>query len=490
LKFPRHAGKQLGYNAIGRTPLATFVSIRNIRSFSMPLPDQTPRLPKWPFLVGDCALIGAAWLIADRAAHPLPAEAMLAIGGCAACAAIVGAIPFVADYARKQDQALDERQRSLESLESLARTLSGAAEQISIAAGGFNEIAELSQKNLRHAEQLPQKLHEKIAEFQARLAQATDEEKDEMERELAILRGSESEKLESTATKVARAAADWAKVETASQKHLATTKAILAQFEEAVAQIDTRISSYSETLSRLAAQRDRPEPSPAAVPQPTVVVPEKKHEDPAQPAVVEEKPIAPVSVATPDPIESAPEASSSSHAAEASHTVESSAADESSATPAPDPAVAKPERKRPLRRTTDEKNPENSGAPKPIPAEKIREKKPEPESPEPLALEFFQESPDDQAPTSAMSADGATRLLVTAYIGIGNRLFIRGDGPGLNWEKGVPLQFVSIGKWRWETEEAAAPITFKLLKNDETETAGPSAPPLEPGRQIEITATF
>jgi hypothetical protein len=89
-----------------------------------------------------------------------------------------------------------------------------------------------------------------------------------------------------------------------------------------------------------------------------------------------------------------------------------------------------------------------------------------------------------------VSADGATRILVTAYIGIGNRLFIRGEGPGLGWDQGMPLQFVSIGKWRWETAEATSPVRFKLYKNDEIECAALGERTVEPGRQQEITATF
>jgi hypothetical protein len=103
---------------------------------------------------------------------------------------------------------------------------------------------------------------------------------------------------------------------------------------------------------------------------------------------------------------------------------------------------------------------------------------------------------DDAAVTSAelvesvISSDGATRLIATSYIGIGNRLFIRGEGPGLSWERGVPLQFISIGKWRWETTDAGSPITFKLYKNDEVECAGLGALVLEPGHQQEVTAKF
>jgi hypothetical protein len=90
----------------------------------------------------------------------------------------------------------------------------------------------------------------------------------------------------------------------------------------------------------------------------------------------------------------------------------------------------------------------------------------------------------------ALSADGATRLIITAYIGIGNRLFIRGEGPGLSWDKGVPLTFVSIGKWRWETNDASKAVTFRLYKNDETECAALGERAVEPGAQLELNASF
>ena len=91
---------------------------------------------------------------------------------------------------------------------------------------------------------------------------------------------------------------------------------------------------------------------------------------------------------------------------------------------------------------------------------------------------------------AALSSDGATRLLVTAYIGIGNKLFARGSGPGLSWEKGVPLHFVSIGKWRWDTPDATGPVQIKLYKNDQVECASLGTLELEPGHQHEVTATF
>ena len=97
--------------------------------------------------------------------------------------------------------------------------------------------------------------------------------------------------------------------------------------------------------------------------------------------------------------------------------------------------------------------------------------------------------PEEGRPASAPSADGLTRLTVVSYIGIGNKLYLRGEGPGLSWDKGVPLQFVSIGRWRWETGDATAPVTCKVYKNDKIEAPlGPLT--LAPGTELEVTAAF
>jgi hypothetical protein len=131
--------------------------------------------------------------------------------------------------------------------------------------------------------------------------------------------------------------------------------------------------------------------------------------------------------------------------------------------------------------------------PPPAPAPKKRSPRKTDAPPEPSLDLVLDEVPPAAAPGTierTLASDGATRLLATAYIGIGNRLFIRGDGPGLSWEKGVPLQFVSIGKWRWETNEATGPIRFKLYKNDAQECTSLGEQILEPGHLQEMTAAF
>lgn len=58
-------------------------------------------------------------------------------------------------------------------------------------------------------------------------------------------------------------------------------------------------------------------------------------------------------------------------------------------------------------------------------------------------------------------------------VGFGNTLFIRGDGPGLNWEKGAPLDCIASDHWKIELEAGSRPVVFKLLINDEQWNSGP-----------------
>ena len=126
------------------------------------LPAETPKLPKWPFLLGDAILLGTAWLITDQVRNPFTGQSLIWIVTCVVAAAILGAIPFLTDYARKQDEALDERQRGLDAI---SRTVGASSEQIGIAVNGLNEPTQLTQRNLEAAGQLGPGLEQKVAEI-------------------------------------------------------------------------------------------------------------------------------------------------------------------------------------------------------------------------------------------------------------------------------------------------------------------------------------
>ena len=65
-----------------------------------------------------------------------------------------------------------------------------------------------------------------------------------------------------------------------------------------------------------------------------------------------------------------------------------------------------------------------------------------------------------------------TVITAALDIGFGNTLYIRGDGPGLSWEKGVPLNCVSAERWTLTLGETARPVAFKFLLNDVTWSEG------------------
>lgn len=97
-----------------------------------------------------------------------------------------------------------------------------------------------------------------------------------------------------------------------------------------------------------------------------------------------------------------------------------------------------------------------------------------------------------KAPIVKELGDGlfsTTTLLATAFIGAGNELFVRGEGPGLTWEAGAPMQFLEKGRWGWTTAEAEIPIRLRIYKNDaEEDKAGEYT--LEPGKSLEIRPEF
>jgi hypothetical protein len=528
--------------------------------------DSSPTLPMWIFYVADALLLGTAWFIAETSPKPLPASSVIWIVVLVFGGVMVALVPLLVRYERQRSEALDERQQAIEAL---AANVNSSAEQLGIAAAGLHAIAELAQKNLRQAEHLPHKLQEKIAEFQAGLANAQASEREELEKQIAELRGLETERLEGLSDKIGKAAAELARLETATHQHvlagteavarLASGTAAIAKAQTAAEQalgrsgldtartiaestaaavrsidaakaaalvaIEARLAGAAAAAAERAARDftagiaaavaqlegkllalglppgvppvpmpevtagDVPETAPVAAVQPVPAGPAaKRPRKPREPAAADPAGIAaaaaepapaaalavtPQTPAEPPVLPAAAESAVSGAPVDTpisgtgaertpgpDHTGNGAAADATPAPPRTEPRRGEPGRKR-------ARKADANGEPA-------------------LTLDVEETGVIERVITS----DGATRLLVTAYIGIGNRLFIRGDGPGLSWDKGIPLQFVSIGKWRWETNDATAPVRFKLLKNDEHECAALGAQTLDPGHQQEVTAAF
>ena len=400
--------------------------------------EPAPRLNKTPFVVtaaGCITVIILIGLFAPNKFAPLP---FLSAVGFLIISITAIMIPILIDYAADSAEYVQqERERVSEQVQ----RLHAAGESLARAAAQIKAVEEAVHKTAHAAENLPYRMQEKLAEFNQQLAQTEDEEKERMGEELAALRQSESERLQAIADKIHKATGDWAALELASRKQLAAAQDAVAKLDEKLKGTFTQIESRVAELGKAAAPAVRATPPAAPAPVPAV---ETKPEPVATQAVVIES----VTLSEAAPIIEEP----------------------------------KPRKPRAPRKPRPEETLAAMSEPSAAP---INESGGSSDSTPPQSSE---ESP--AAPTeSSTSSDGATRLLATAYIGIGNKLFIRGDGPGLSWDKGVPMQFVSIGKWGWASPDAAAPVRCKLYKNDET-VAVSGEVVLEPGKHVEVTALF
>lgn len=96
------------------------------------------------------------------------------------------------------------------------------------------------------------------------------------------------------------------------------------------------------------------------------------------------------------------------------------------------------------------------------------------------------------APAVAKPAPAAapeTVVAVKVDVGFGNRVFVRGEGAGLSWEKGVPAACAASDLWTISLKDAAQPVRFKVLVNDEVWCAG-SDYEVRPGQKVTLTPSF
>jgi uncharacterized protein YoxC len=90
---------------------------------------------------------------------------------------------------------------------------------------------------------------------------------------------------------------------------------------------------------------------------------------------------------------------------------------------------------------------------------------------------------EEKAEPASASAQG-TALTINLMIGIGNKPYVRGTGPGLSMEKGIPMTFLGIGRWQWISPDPEAPATVEVWKNDQSPLGEPLH--LSGGEPVEV----
>jgi len=100
--------------------------------------------------------------------------------------------------------------------------------------------------------------------------------------------------------------------------------------------------------------------------------------------------------------------------------------------------------------------------------------------------------PATKSPAPAVKA-APTAVLTTVSanfdVGFGNALYLRGDGPGLSWDKGLRMECVADDKWSITLGESVRPFVFKFLINDEVWSTGEDYL-VDPGLSVTLTPSF
>ena len=84
---------------------------------------------------------------------------------------------------------------------------------------------------------------------------------------------------------------------------------------------------------------------------------------------------------------------------------------------------------------------------------------------------------------------GITSVIAKVMIGIGNKPYVRGQGPGLSWEEGVPMNFMEIGKWAWSPPRKNVSVTIQIYRNDE-DPDNTGKHEIKAGEKFELTPDF
>ncbi|MBL9214828.1 MAG: hypothetical protein JNG83_05065 [Opitutaceae bacterium] len=90
---------------------------------------------------------------------------------------------------------------------------------------------------------------------------------------------------------------------------------------------------------------------------------------------------------------------------------------------------------------------------------------------------------------AVVSEPPATFISARIDIGFGNHLYLRGEGPGLSWDRGIAMDCVGADLWTATVRNASIPVVFKVLVNDLSWSSGMDYV-VAPGQSITVTPTF
>jgi molecular chaperone GrpE (heat shock protein) len=152
-----------------------------------------PRLPRWPFLVGDVLLLGLAVYICLQSSAPMGGRETFACVLCVAFGAALAVTPYLLEY-RTTVKLLEAA--SLTTVVSQVKNLEQLAAQIGYATSQWQIVRESSDRTASMAKEIAQGMAAEVKAFNEFLQRARDDEKAALQLEVDKLRRAETDWLQ------------------------------------------------------------------------------------------------------------------------------------------------------------------------------------------------------------------------------------------------------------------------------------------------------
>jgi len=152
-----------------------------------------PKLPKWPFFLGDALLLGLAFFICYQNGLPLQRWGIAALVVCVGAGATLGVLPFLSEYRAAVKIAQAE---NLASAVFQIQNVEQIAAQISSTTNHWQTAQDAADKTTRAAKEIADGMAAELKNFTEFMERANESEKNALRLEVEKARRSEGEWLQ------------------------------------------------------------------------------------------------------------------------------------------------------------------------------------------------------------------------------------------------------------------------------------------------------
>ncbi len=155
------------------------------------------KIPKWPFLAANVAMLAVAAAVISKAAHPISDLQIGIVAGCVALGALLGCLPFILDY-RATKKLIDVN--AVTTVAEQLHDLKKYSAQIAVATDQWARVQEATKgntdKTVAAAAEIAERMTTEIQEFNEFQVKLNDTEKGALRLEVEKLRRTEGDWLQ------------------------------------------------------------------------------------------------------------------------------------------------------------------------------------------------------------------------------------------------------------------------------------------------------